>query len=80
MGKGAAKGAKNIAIKIGKNTFRALELATDLSTTAATKNANAIAATAPSVSKVSHQGERLHLGKKLKIGFHRWIILYKCLY
>ena len=55
--------AKNVGKKILKNPGRALELAANIGTAAASKNPRMIAATAPDIIKFVHQGKGLYLGK-----------------
>ena len=57
------KAAKNVGKKILKNPGRALELAANIGTAAASKNPRMIAATAPDIIKFVHQGKGLYLGK-----------------
>ena len=54
--------AKNVGKKILNNPGRALELAANIGTAAASKNPRMIAATAP-IIKFVHQGKGLYLGK-----------------
>ena len=55
--------AKNVGKKILNNPGRALDLAANIGTTAASKNPRMIAATAPDIIKFVHQGKGLYLGK-----------------
>ena len=55
--------AKNVGKKILNNPWRELELAANIVTAAASKNPRMIAATAPDVIKLIHQGKGLYLGK-----------------
>ena len=55
--------AKNVGKKILNNPGRALELAANIGTAAASKNPKLIAATAPDIIKFVHQGKGLYLGK-----------------
>ena len=57
------KAAKNVGKKILNNPGRALEIAANIGTAAASKNPKLIAATAPDVIKFVHQGKGLYLGK-----------------
>ena len=57
------KAAKNVGKKILNNPGRALEIAANIGTAAASKNPRMIAATAPNVIKFIHQGKGLYLGK-----------------
>ena len=57
------KGAKSVAMKILNNPGRALELAANIGTAAASKNPKLFAATAPDIIKFVHQGKGLYLGK-----------------
>ena len=57
------KAAKNVGKKILNNPGRALELAANIGTAAASKNPKLIAATAPDFIKFVHQGRGLYLGK-----------------
>ena len=63
LGKATAKAAKNVGKKILSNPGRALELAANIGTAAASKNPKLIAATAPDIIKFVHQGKGLYLGK-----------------
>ena len=60
---GVGKAAKNVGKKILNNPGRALELAANIGTAAASKNPRMIAATAPDIIKFVHQGRGLCLGK-----------------
>ena len=55
--------AKNVGKKILNNPGRALELAANIGTAAASKNPRMIAATALDIIKFVHQGKGLYLGK-----------------
>ena len=55
--------AKNVGKKILNNPGRALEIAANIGTAAASKNPRIIAATAPDIIKFVHQGKGLYLGK-----------------
>ena len=55
--------AKNVGKKILNNPGRALELAANIGTAAASKNPKLIAATAPDIIKFVHQRKGLYLGK-----------------
>ena len=55
--------AKNVGKKILNSPGRALELAANIGTAAASKNPRMIAATAPDIIKFVHQGKGLYLGK-----------------
>ena len=55
--------AKNVGKKILNNPGRALEIAANIGTAAASKNPKLIAATAPDILKFVHQGKGLYLGK-----------------
>ena len=61
--KDIGKAAKNVGKKILNNPGRALELAANIGTAAASKNSKLIAATAPDIIKFVHQGKGLYLGK-----------------
>ena len=61
--RGIGKAAKNVGKKILNNPGRALELAANIGTAAASKNPRMIAATAPDIIKFVHQGKSLYLGK-----------------
>ena len=61
--RGIGKAAKNVEKKILNNPGRALELAANIGTAAASKNPRMIAATAPDIIKFVHQGKGLYLGK-----------------
>ena len=55
--------AKNVGKKILNNPGRALEIAANIGTAAASKNPKRSAATAPDIIKFVHQGKGLYLGK-----------------
>ena len=55
--------AKNVGKKILNSPGRALEIAANIGTAAASKNPRMIAATAPDIIKFVHQGKGLYLGK-----------------
>ena len=57
------KAAKNVGKKILNNPGRALEIAANIGTAAASRNPKLIAATAPDIIKFVHQGKGLYLGK-----------------
>ena len=57
--------AKNVGKKILNNPGRALEIAANIGTAAASKNPKLIAATAPDVIKFVHQGEGLYKAEGL---------------
>ena len=61
--RGIGNAAKNVGKKILNNPGRALELAANIGTAAASKNPRMIAATAPDIIKFVHQGKGLYLGK-----------------
>ena len=61
--RGIGKAAKSVGEKILNNPGRALELAANIGTAAASKNPKLIAATAPDIIKFVHQGKGLYLGK-----------------
>ena len=61
--RGFGKAAKNVGKKILNNPGRALALAANSGTAAASKNPKPIAATAPDFIKFVHQGKMLYLGK-----------------
>ena len=61
--RGIGRAAKNVGKKILNNPGRALELAANIGTAAASKNPRMIAATAPDIIKFVHQGKGLYLGK-----------------
>ena len=61
--RGIGKAAKSVGKKILNNPGRALELAANIGTAAASKNTRMIAATAPDIIKFVHQGKGLYLGK-----------------
>ena len=61
--RGIGKAAKSVGKKILNNPGRALELAANIGTAAASKNPRMIAATAPDIIKLVHQGKGLYLGK-----------------
>ena len=69
--------AKNVGKKILNNPGRALEIAANIGTAAASKNPKLFAATAPDIIKFVHQGKGLYLGKIHKIC--SLIILNKCI-
>ena len=58
--RGVGKAAKNVGMKILNNPRRALEVAANIGTAAASKNPRMIAATAPGIIKFVHQGKGLH--------------------
>ena len=60
--RGIRKAAKSVGKKLN-NPGRALELAANIGTAAASKNSRMIAATAPDIIKFVHQGKGLYLGK-----------------
>ena len=57
------KSAKLVGTEILNNPARALEIAANIGTAAASKNPKLIAATAPEVIKFVHQGKGLYLDK-----------------
>ena len=57
--------AKNVGKKILNNPGRALEIAANIGTAAASKNPRMIAATAPDVIKFVHQGKGLYKAEGL---------------
>ena len=57
------KAAKKVGKKILNNPGRALELAANIGTAAASKYPRMIAATAPDIIKFVHKGTGLYLGK-----------------
>ena len=57
--------AKNVGKKILNNPGRALEIAANIGTAAASKNPKFIAATAPDVIKIVHQGKGLYTAEGL---------------
>ena len=57
--------AKNVGKKILNNPARALEIAANIGTAAASKNPRLIAATAPDVIKFVHQGKGLYKAEGL---------------
>ena len=61
--KNTAKLASHVGKKILNNPGRALEIAANIGTAAASKNPKLIAATAPDIIKFVHQGKSLYLGK-----------------
>ena len=63
VGKETAKAAKNVGKKKLNNPGRALEIAANIGTAAASNNPKLIAATAPDNLKFVHQGKGLYLGK-----------------
>ena len=65
-GKGAARAAKYLAIKVASNVTRALELAADSSTADAIGIPKATAATVSSFSKLIHRHNGLYLRKTQK--------------
>ena len=58
--------AKNVGKKILNNPGRALEIAANIGTAAASKNPRLIAATAPDVIKFVHQGKGLYKAEGLR--------------
>ena len=65
LGKATAKAAQNVGKKILNNPGRALEIAANIGTAAASKNPRLIAATAPDVIKFVHQGKGLYKAEGL---------------
>ena len=63
LGKATTKAAKTVGKKMLNNPGRALEIAANVGTAAASKNPRMIAATAPDIIKFVHQGKGLYLGK-----------------
>ena len=63
--KATAKAAQNVGKKILNNPGRALEIAANIGTAAASKNPRLIAATAPEVIKIVHQGKGLYKAEGL---------------
>ena len=61
--RGIGKAAKSVGKKILNNPGRALELAANIGTAAASENPKLIAATAPDIINLVHQGKGLYLGK-----------------
>ena len=61
--RGIGKAAKSVGKKLLNNLGRALELAANIGTAAASKNPRMIAATAPDIIKFVHQGKGLYMGK-----------------
>ena len=61
--RGIGKAAKSVGKKILNNPGRALELAANIGTAAASKNPRMIAGTAPDIIKFVHQGKGLYLGE-----------------
>ena len=61
--RGVGKAAKNVGKTLLNNRARALEIAANIGTAAASKNPKLIAATAPDNIKNFHQGKGLYLGK-----------------
>ena len=59
------KAAQNVGKKILNNPGRALEIAANIGTAAASKNPKLIAATAPDVIKFVHQGKGLYKAEGL---------------
>ena len=66
LGKATAKAAKNVGKKILNNPGRALEIAANIGTAAASKNPRMIAATAPDIIKFVHQGKGLYKAEGLR--------------
>ena len=60
--------AKNVGKKILNNPGRALEIAANIGTAAASKNPRMIAATAPDIIKFVHQGKGLYKAEGLREG------------
>ena len=65
LGKASAKAAQNVGKKILNNPGRALEIAANIGTAAASKNPRLIAATAPEIIKFVHQGKGLYKAEGL---------------
>ena len=61
--RGVGKAAKSVGKKTLNNPCRALEIAANIGTAAASKNHRMIAATAPDIIKFVSQGKELYLGK-----------------
>ena len=61
--RGVGKAAKSVGKKILNNPGRALELAANIGTAAASKNPRMIAATAPDIITFVHQVKGPYLGK-----------------
>ena len=57
------KAAKHVGTKLLKNPGRALEIAANIGTAAASENPKLLAATASKVIKFVHQGKGLYVGK-----------------
>ena len=68
LGKATAKAAQNVGKKILNNPGRALEIAANIGTAAASKNPRLIAATAPEVIKFVHQRKGLYKAEGLREG------------
>ena len=60
--------AKNVGKKLLKKPARALEIAANIGTAAASKNPRLYAATAPDVIKFVHQGKGLYKAEGLREG------------
>ena len=69
LGKATTKAANNVGKKLLNNPARALEKGASIGTAAASKNPKPIAATAPDIIKIVHQGKGLYLGKIHKLYF-----------
>ena len=80
MGKGAARAAKHLAIKVALFVNRALELAADSSTADASGNPKATAATLSSFLKLIQRHNGLYLRKKQKTETILKIPLKNCFY
>ena len=65
LGKATTKAAKSVGKKILDNPGRALKIAANIGTAAASKNPKLIAATAPEVIKFVHQGKGLYKAEGL---------------
>ena len=63
MFKHFSKAAKHVGNKILNYPVRALEIAANIGTAAASENPKLVAATAPGVIKFVYQGNGLYLGK-----------------
>ena len=63
LGKISAKAGKKLATNVLKNPSRALEIAANIATAAATKSPKAALSTLPEVINFYHTGKGLYLGK-----------------
>ena len=80
LGKGAARPAKHLAIKVASNVTRGLEVAADTSTADAIGNPKATAATVSSFILPIHRHNGLYLRKTQDTKTIMKILLHKCFF